>query len=100
MGGVLAPNYAPHFAVNKLSKGIAAMGYKIEHKGKTVELPNFNDMPTGVLRKARHETESEQTWFILEGVLDDKQLQILDTLPLSEFSKHMKAWTGGVALGE
>jgi hypothetical protein len=76
------------------------MGYKIEHKGKTVELPNFNDMPTGVLRKAHHETEAEQTWFILEGVLDDKQLQILDALPLSEFSKHMKAWTGGVALGE
>jgi len=76
------------------------MSYVIEHKGKTVELPNFNDMPTGVLRKARHESESEQTWLILEGVLTDKQLQILDTLPVSEFAKHMKAWTGGVALGE
>jgi hypothetical protein len=33
-------------------------------------------------------------------VLDEKALAILDELPLSEFAKHMKAWTGGVALGE
>ncbi len=76
------------------------MSYIIEHKGKKVELPNFGDMPTGVLRKARHESEDEQPWFILESVLDAKQLQILDVLPLSEFKKHMQAWTGGVALGE
>jgi hypothetical protein len=76
------------------------MGYVIEHKGKKVELPSFADMPTGVLRKARHESEQDQAWYILEHVLDAKQLEIVDTLPVSEFAKHMKAWTGGVALGE
>jgi len=76
------------------------MSYVIEHKSKKVELPTFNDMPVGVLRKARHETEQDQTWFILEHVLDSKDLAVLDSLPLSEFAKHMKAWTGGVALGE
>jgi hypothetical protein len=76
------------------------MGYVIEHKGKKVELPSFADMPTGVLRKARHESEQDQAWYILEQVLDTKQLAIVDTLPVSEFAKHMKAWTGGVALGE
>lgn len=76
------------------------MGYVIEHKGKKVELPSFSDMPTGVLRKARHESEQDQAWYILEQVLDAKQLAVVDTLPVSEFAKHMKAWTGGVALGE
>lgn len=76
------------------------MSYVIEHNGKSVKLPNFNDMPVGVLRKARHESDTEQTWFILEQVLDAKELAVLDSLPLSEFAKHMKAWTGGVALGE
>jgi hypothetical protein len=76
------------------------MSHKIEYKGKSVELPSFSDMPTGVLRKARHESEENQAWYILEQVLDPKQLAVIDELPVSEFAKHMKAWTGGVALGE
>ncbi len=76
------------------------MGYVIEHKGKKIELPTFGDIPVGVLRKARHEPEQEQAWYILENLLDAKDLAILDTVPTSQFKKHMTAWTGGVALGE
>ena len=76
------------------------MTHKVEYKGKTVELPSFGDLPTGVIRKARKESEQDQTWFILEELLTPKELAILDEMPLSEFAKHMKAWTGGVALGE
>lgn len=76
------------------------MAYKIEHKGKTVELPDFGNMPTGVIRKARNVKEADQTWFMLEELLSDKELAILDGLPLSEFAKHMKAWTEGISLGE
>jgi hypothetical protein len=76
------------------------MGYVIEHNGKTVELPVFGDIATGVLRKARLESESDQAWFILENVLDAKALAVIDTLPLSEFAKHVQAWTNGVSLGE
>ena len=76
------------------------MSYVLKHKNKTIELPTFQDVPVGVLRQARHLNEQEQTWFILEFMLDEKELAILDELPLSEFAKHMKAWTGGVALGE
>jgi hypothetical protein len=76
------------------------MGYKLEYKGKTVELPDFSEMPTGVIRKARHESEQDQAWFIIEQVLAPKDLELLDSMPLAEFTKHMKAWTGGVALGE
>ncbi len=76
------------------------MTHKVEYKGKTVELPSFGDLPTGVIRKARKESEQDQTWFILEELLTPKDLAVLDEMPLSEFAKHMKAWTGGVALGE
>ncbi len=76
------------------------MAYSIENNGKTVELPEFGQLPVGILRKARKAEESEQTWFILEELLSDKDLKVIDSLPTSEFVKHMKAWTEGVSLGE
>lgn len=76
------------------------MAYTIVYNGKTVELPEFGKLPTGVLRKARHESEQDQTWFILEQTLNAKELAVVDSLPVSEFAKHMKAWTSGISLGE
>ncbi|MCH9834103.1 hypothetical protein K0U83_00495 [bacterium] len=76
------------------------MSYVLKHKNKNIELPDFNSLPVGVLRKARHMDEQEQTWFILESVISEEDLTVLDQLPLHDFAKHMKAWTGGVALGE
>jgi hypothetical protein len=76
------------------------MSYKLTYKNKSVDLPDFGTVPAGVLRRARHLDEQEQSWFILEEMLDEKQLAMVDSLPLAEFAKHMKAWTGGVALGE
>ncbi len=76
------------------------MAYVIEHNNKSVELPEFGQLPVGVLRKARNVEESEQTWFILEELLSDKDLKVIDSLPTSEFVKHMRAWTQGVSLGE
>ncbi len=96
----MSPLALPTAATIKSTKGIAAMSYVIEHKGKKIQLPAFNEMPVGVLRQARHESETEQTWYILENVLSGDDLTVLDSLPLSEFTKHMKSWTGGVALGE
>jgi hypothetical protein len=52
------------------------------------------------MRKARLETDSNQAWFILENVLDAKQLAVIDALPLSKFAEHITAWTNGVSLGE
>jgi len=76
------------------------MSYVLKYKNKNIELPDFNSLPVGVLRKARHLDEQEQTWFILESVINETDMELLDQLPLTEFAKHMKAWTGGVALGE
>lgn len=77
-----------------------AMSYKVEHKGKTITLPDFKDIPAGAVRKARKLAADEQMWFILEEILDEKQLEILDGMSISEFSKAMNSWTQGVALGE
>jgi predicted oxidoreductase len=76
------------------------MAYTIDYNGKSVTLPEFGNIPTGVLRKARHEKESDHSWFILEQTLSPKDLALIDSLPVSEFAKHMKAWTQGVSLGE
>lgn len=76
------------------------MSYKIEYQGKTVDLPSFGEIPTGVVRKARKQDVEDQTWFILEELLTPKDLAVIDSLPLNEFTKHMTGWTNGVGLGE
>jgi hypothetical protein len=76
------------------------MSYKLEHQGKSVTLPDFKEMPVGVIRKARKLAADEQMWFILEEILDEKQLEILDSMSLEEFTKSMNEWTQGAPLGE
>jgi hypothetical protein len=76
------------------------MSYKVEHKGKTIELPDFKEIPVGIVRKIRNESESDQAWLILEALLDAKQLAIVDTMTIPEFTKFMNEWTQGANLGE
>lgn len=76
------------------------MSYKIEHGGKTVELPDFKEMPVGVIRKARKADPEDAMWLILEEILPEKQLAVIDTMSLSEFTQAMKGWTQGADLGE
>jgi len=76
------------------------MSYTIEHNGKKIGLPAFKELPVGVIRKARKVDAEEAMWFILEEVLDDKQLAILDSMSLSAFTEAMNGWTQGAPLGE
>lgn len=76
------------------------MTYEIKHGKKSVHLPAFGDIPTGVVRRARLETQQDQSWFILEQTLSEDDLAVVDELPLSVFAEHMKKWTGAVGLGE
>lgn len=76
------------------------MSYTIEHKGKKVTLPEFRELPVGVIRKARKESPDEMMWVVIESVLSDKELDILDTMSLEEFNEAMKGWTQGAPLGE
>lgn len=76
------------------------MSYTIEHGGKKIVLPDFKEMPVGVVRKARNAEAEDAMWLILENILDEKQLAIIDTMPLSQFTDAMSKWTQGAALGE
>ena len=76
------------------------MSYVIEHKGKKLELPNFQELPVGIVRKSRNLPEEEQSWFILEGLLNEKQLAVIDTMTVKEFAEFMNGWTQGAGLGE
>lgn len=76
------------------------MSHKIEYKGKSVSLPDFSQLPIGVVRKARNVPEQDQMFFILEELLSAKDLAVVDTLPIAEFTKQIQGWTGGVSLGE
>jgi hypothetical protein len=74
--------------------------YELVANDVTIVLPSFQKIETGVMREASKLDDAEQIWFILENVLDAKQLKALYKLPLDEFTEHVKAWTGGASLGE
>lgn len=76
------------------------MSYEIKHNGKTVKLPDFKNLPVGVVRKARNLNQEEQMWFIIENVLGEKELAVIDELSISEFSEAMNGWTQGAPVGE
>ena len=76
------------------------MSYTIEHNKKKITLPDFNQLPIGVVRKARKLSEDEQMWFILEGVLSEKDMDVLDSMTIKEFSQAMSGWTQGAPVGE
>ena len=76
------------------------MSYTLQHKGKKVTLPDFKDLPVGVIRKARKESPDEMMWVVVETVLDEKALALIDTMSISEFNEAMMGWTQGAPLGE
>ena len=76
------------------------MSYTIEHKNKKIILPKFNELPVGVVRKARKLIEDDQMWFILEGVLSEKDMAVIDGMTIKEFTEAMNGWTQGAPVGE
>lgn len=79
------------------------MSYKFELNGKEYELPDFNNLPMGVIRKSRKFTnELDSAFSIIESVADGNSdlLDELDKLPVSEFNKVLEGWTTGASLGE
>lgn len=76
------------------------MSYTYKHNNKTITLPTFRDIPVGLVRKIRKESETDQAWLILEELLDEKQLAIVDSMTIPEFTEFMNGWTQGANLGE
>lgn len=66
--------------------------YKHEFSdGVSVELPAF-ELKFGLARKLRKESEEEQTFSILESLLDEDTLDIIDGYEVSEVSKMIEGW--------
>ena len=79
------------------------MTYKFNIKGQDYEVPGFQEIPAGALRKARHATdEIDKAFTILEQVVgeDSDVIKALDTLTLEELGTWLSGWTQGVPLGE
>lgn len=73
-----------------------------KHGNKKIELPKFDQVPFGVIRKIRKEEDQEQFFLMFELVADDKTLAIIDTMSMNEINELMTAWQkdAGVDLGE
>lgn len=68
-----------------------------------ISAPKFNQMPFGVVRKTRHiESDMEKVFFMLEEVLDERNLAILDKMSSSDVHEFITAWQAdsGITLGE
>lgn len=68
--------------------------------GDTVTLPKMENVPGGILRKARLEVrknddvgQDEYMWALLEGVLDEDQLDVVDSLGIAEIGRLFDAWS-------
>lgn len=77
--------------------------HKFKHNSKTHEIPDFADIPMGVLRKARKsKDELDMTFIIIEEMLGDDSaaLKALDSMKAAEFQEFISGWTQGAGLGE
>jgi hypothetical protein len=82
---------------------MSAEKFHFQHKGKDFSIPKFENIPSGVVRKARKaDNDLDAAYLVLELTLgeDSKELAALDEKPLSEIGEIIKAWTNGVTLGE
>lgn len=72
------------------------------HDGKEIVIPRFNQLPFGLVRKNRHETEAEQLFLTIEHICDKKNLAIIDEMTTDDFEAFVEAWQkdGGVTVGE
>ena len=71
-------------------------------KGK-ITVPKFKHMPFGIVRKSRHiESDQDKVFYMLEQMLDEKNLSILDELTGPEVNDFMTAWQADsdISVGE
>lgn len=77
--------------------------YEFEHAGRKYQIPAFNSLKAGVLRKARKADDQVDTAFmILELTLgeDSKELAAVDDMSIEELNEFITGWTGGAGMGE
>ena len=71
---------------------------------KKLVLPKFGNLPIGIIRKLRNESELEQLFLPFEILFKDEpeQLDLFDTMTQADVLKLMPAWQkdSGVEMGE
>lgn len=75
--------------------------YEVDAKRK-ITLPQFGQVPFGIVRRGRHLPPEEQFYFMFEELLSEKDIAILDTLTSEQVGDLMDKWQdqAGVSLGE
>lgn len=71
---------------------------------KKLVLPKFGNLPIGIIRKLRNESEFEQFFLTFEILFRDEpaQLELFDTMTQADVLELMTAWQkdSGVEMGE
>lgn len=80
---------------------MSAKTFEYDWDGKKVQLPNFQNLPAGVLRKTRNAKDPmDQAFLMIEEVATAKTLTVIDQMPVEEFGKMIAEWAQGATPGE
>jgi len=66
--------------------------------GHELELPRFENVPMGVIRRTRKLTQTDQVFTLLESLLSEDDLVHVDELDRAGFEQLMVAWRGASEL--
>ncbi|PRB14464.1 hypothetical protein [Microbacterium sp. MYb62] len=66
--------------------------------GHELVLPRFENVPVGVIRKARRLDQADQVFTILEEIMSPADLEHVDKLDRSEFNVVVRAWREGSSI--
>jgi hypothetical protein len=82
---------------------MTAKVYTFQHAGKSYSIPNFDQLPMGVVRKARQGSDDlDKAFIIIEALMGEgsKELAAMDSMTPKEFESFLTGWTQGAPLGE
>lgn len=67
---------------------------KIDGKDRKITFTRAENIPFGVVRKLRKETNTEQMFGMLEAAADEKSLEVLDLLTQKQVADIIAEWQG------
>lgn len=72
-----------------------------------IDLPRFNQLPMGYMRRLRKMSDADQMFGLLEMIVEDERadeeiFDVVDVLNIDEFQDFMEAWQkhGGISFPE
>lgn len=66
--------------------------FNYDFNGKNIELPRFDKLPFGTMRRMHKADESELAFLLFESTADEKTLEIIDTMGIDEIGELLEAW--------